>query len=125
MVKGDAVRCVTAQHSVLLHSQLMYFEPLQQNAALCNATHHGGNMPSLRTTWRSALTRFLPTSPFLMMVGLVPVMLSGTPIHPRAPLIALSQVVASAVGFGLMLTAMRRRFADATPLLSRAAAFHR
>ena len=78
-------------------------------------------MPSLRTIWRSALTRFLPTSLFLMMVGLVPVMLSGTPIHPRAPLIALSQVVASAVGFGLMLTAMRRRLADDTPLLGRPA----
>ena len=33
-VKGIEVRCVTAQHSVLLRSQLILFEPLQQNAAL-------------------------------------------------------------------------------------------
>jgi hypothetical protein len=78
-------------------------------------------MLSLSTTWRSAFARVLPTSLFLMMVGLVPVMLSGLPIHPRAPLIALSQVVANAVGFGLVLTLIRRRLADDAPVLGRPA----
>ena len=76
-------------------------------------------MISVRHVVRSALTRFFPTSLFLMAVGLAPIMLSGVAIHPWAPLIAFSQVVGGTLGFGAALLLIRRRLSADAPLLGR------
>ena len=48
-VKGGEVRCVTTQRFALLRSQLILFEPLQQNAALDSLPNHVDDETSARS----------------------------------------------------------------------------
>ena len=69
---------------------------------------------------RGTLARFLPTSAFLMGVGLVPLILSRTPgLSVRAPILAALEVAGATIGYGAALWVMRKRLSSDAPVSGR------
>lgn len=77
-------------------------------------------MLSLKSVLRGAFTRFFPAGTLLLLVGVIPLVLSGgTGVTPYAPLISFLYTGSATVGYVAVLMIMRRRLSADAPVNGR------